>query len=117
MEHRLFVNMKKCHFLTTQVLFLGFIICQKGISIDNNKIRAIGELPTLATVTQARSFLGLTTFYWRFIRHFSTIVAPFTYFLQWGWFDWGLVADAAFSEIKRKLTTAPIIPFPTSRTL
>lgn len=44
-EAKLFANLKKCAFLQPQVLFLGFIVCVEGISVDPDKVKAIREWP------------------------------------------------------------------------
>ncbi|XP_041004080.1 uncharacterized protein LOC121249434 [Juglans microcarpa x Juglans regia] len=58
-QHKLLINLKKCHFLSSSLLFLGFVVSADGIHMDGEKVRTIREWPTPTTVTQARSFHGL----------------------------------------------------------
>ena len=109
---KLYVNLKKCSFLQSQVLFLGFIVSTFGIIADPAKVSAIREWPTPKTLAEVRSFHGLASFYRRFIRHFSTIMTPISNCLKLGEFRWDSATNKAFLEIKQKMTEAPILRYP-----
>ena len=112
-DKQLYINLKKCSFITSSLIFLGFVVSSQGIHVDEDKIKAIREWSTFKSVTEVRSFHSLATFYQRFIRNFSSLVALITDCLkQEGIFLQTEVVDEAFALIKDKLTNAPYLFFP-----
>ncbi|GJW47496.1 reverse transcriptase domain-containing protein [Tanacetum coccineum] len=75
---KLYANGKKCHFLVTEVMFLGYIVTGSGIKMDPTKVEAIISWPTPSTIHDIRSFHGLASFYQCFIQNFSSIIVPLT---------------------------------------
>ncbi|CAL9075517.1 unnamed protein product [Musa textilis] len=111
-QQKLYTNLKKCDFFTTIVVFLGYIVSKDGIMMDQNKVEVILNWSTPASLHDVRSFHGLTSFYRRFIKGFSSIVAPITECLKGDKFKWTSEANDAFELLKRKVTEAPILVLP-----
>jgi len=90
-------------------MFLGYLISAQGIHVDENKIKAIQEWPIPTSIQQVRSFHGLASFYRRFVKNFSSIVAPMNEVIKGRTFDLNEVAQSAFEEVKRRLISAPVL--------
>nr|GEX83236.1 putative reverse transcriptase domain-containing protein [Tanacetum cinerariifolium] len=112
-KEELYAKFSKCEFWLSNVQFLGHVIDSKGIHVDLAKIESIKDWASPKTPTEIRQFLGLASYYQRFIKGFSKIARPMTKVTQKSVkFDWGEKAEAAFQQLKQKLCSALILALP-----
>ncbi|WVZ51949.1 hypothetical protein U9M48_003046 [Paspalum notatum var. saurae] len=112
-EHKLYAKLGKCEFWLDQVPFLGHIVSKGGIMVDPSKISSVMDWKVPEVVKEVRGFLGLAGYYRRFIESFSWIAKPMTSLLEKGVpFIWTKERQAAFDELKKRLTTAPLLTLP-----
>ena len=112
-ETNLVLNWEKCHFMVQEGIVLGHRIYVRGIEVDKEKIEAIEKLCPLSSVKSIRSFLRHVGFYRRFIKDFSWIAKPlFSLLVQGTPFDFDEQCVQAFSVLKDRLVSAPIIVTP-----
>ena len=112
-KEKLYASLKKCTFCTDRVVFLGYVVSAQGISVDEEKVRAIQEWPSPKSVSEVRSFHGLASFYRRFVKIFSTLAAPITEVIKKNvGFQWGNEQEQAFQKLKFQLSYAPLLSLP-----
>jgi hypothetical protein len=112
-DHKLYAKLSKCEFWLNQVAFLGHVISKGGIFVDPSKIEVVLCWKAPTNVGDIRSFLGLTGYYRRFMEGFSKISKPMTELLKKDKkFEWTPACEASFQELKKRLTTAPILVMP-----
>jgi hypothetical protein len=112
-DAHLFGNLDKCTFCTDRVSFLGYVATPQGIEVDHANVVAIHCWPIPKALSQVQSFLGLVGFYRRFVKDFSTIVAPLNELTKKGVpFTWGTRHENVFNMLKEKLTHAPLLQVP-----
>ena len=70
------VNKDKCEFNKSKVTFFGVVFSKEGISPDPNRVQAIKDAEIPTTVSELRSFLGMTNYSSLFIRNYASICEP-----------------------------------------
>lgn len=110
-ENKLAVSPDKCVWCTTEVEFLGYLVCRNGIKMSPAKIEAVLEWKTPGTLTEVQSFLGFANFYRHFIQDYSQTACPLTELTKGSAKDWKWTpeADQTFTELKERFTSAPIL--------
>ena len=104
---------RKCYFLRREVEYLGHVISENGVSTDPAKVERIIKWPAPKNVRELRSFLGLASYYRRFIKNFATIAAPLHRLTEKNKpFYWNESCQEAFLDLKRQLTNPPILAYP-----
>ncbi|GBG75013.1 hypothetical protein CBR_g19527 [Chara braunii] len=104
------IVLEKSEFFLSKISFLGYVVTHGGLRPDSRKVAAVREAPAPTSLTQVRAFLGLASYYRRFIKGFATIARALTNLLRK---DQPLSCDAecvqAFATLKDVLATAPIL--------
>ena len=110
---RLKLKPTKCEFFQKEVPYLGFIVSNEGIKPDPKKIETVKNALVPQEETEVRSFLGLASFYRRFVKGFSQIAAPMNKLLERDRkFAWTEDCQEALDTLKSRLTEAPILACP-----
>ena len=102
------INPLKCEFFQQHVPFLGHIVSRDGIQADPAKTSAVRQYPVPKSVTEVKSFLGLCSYYRRYIRDFAAIDRPLHQLTE----KRNPEAQKAFEQLKDCLTSTPISAFP-----
>ena len=89
------------------------MVSASGVSVDPKKVEAVMSWERSKSILEIRSFLGLAGYYSRFIEDFSCLSAPMTRLtLKEVKFEWNELCEKALPELKRRLTSAPILIVP-----
>ena len=111
-KHKLFLRLDKCEFERTRIEYLGLIISQGQAEMDPVKVAGVADWPKPTNKKQVQSFLGFTNFYRRFIRDFSHHARPlFDLTGKSAPWVWGEAQQSAFDELKRAVTSQPVLAF------
>jgi hypothetical protein len=112
-ENKLYAKFEKCEFGVTEVDFLRHKITQKGLKMDDHKVKAILDWEPPRLVPALRSFLGLASYYYKFIKNFAKIAAPLTNVLKKSsrTYDWDEICDEAFETLKGILVKTIVVTY------
>jgi hypothetical protein len=91
-----------------EVDFLGHRIIREGLKMDDHKVKAILDWEPPQLVSALRSFLGLASYYRKFIKIFEKMVAPLTNLFKKSAksYEWDGACDEAFETLKGILVKA-----------
>ena len=104
---------KKCFLFQREVKYLGHLVSQDGIKTDPDKVKAVSDWPVPQDVTEVKRFLGLCSYYCRFVKDFATVAKPLTRLTEKNIpFVWGDDESAAFETLKSLLTSSPVMTYP-----
>ncbi|KAK6177716.1 hypothetical protein SNE40_015762 [Patella caerulea] len=107
------LNPKKCHLTKEEVTYLGHIVSAQGIATDPAKIEAVKNWPVPVNVKQIRSFLGLCSYYRRFVKGFADIARPLHKLTEKARpFQWTEECHKAFQRLRTALTASPVLAYP-----
>jgi hypothetical protein len=87
-EQQLYAKESKCEFGMTEMLYLVHVIGGNGVQAHQEKIKEIIEWPTPRNLTELKIFLGLCTYYMKFVKGFSQLTTPLTDLTKKGAFSW-----------------------------
>ncbi|GBG83937.1 hypothetical protein CBR_g37809 [Chara braunii] len=112
-QHKFKINGEKCEFGRTRVLYLGHEISAERLELDDAKVASIRDWPSPRSVTEMRSFLGMTGYYRNFVKNYSIVVAPLTDLtrLDTPW-EWTGRCEAAFRHLKHALMHHEVLKLP-----
>ena len=103
----------KCFLFQRKVNFLGHVISRRGIEVQEDKVAAVKNWPRPRNLTELRSFLGLCSYYRRFIDRFADVAAPLHELQRKNVpFEWTAIREDAFARPKQALTSAPVLGMP-----
>ncbi|GBG80954.1 hypothetical protein CBR_g31511 [Chara braunii] len=112
------IALEKSEFFLSEISFLGYVVTRGGLQPDSRKVAAVKDAPVPTSVTQVRAFLGLASYYRRFITGFVAIARPLTNLLRKDQpLSWDAECEHAFTTLKGALATTPILiqPDPTKQ--
>jgi hypothetical protein len=108
----LVLKRSKCFFGARSVSYLGHTISANDVAMDEDKVQAVLAWPVPSTVRVVSAFLGLASYYRRFIKDYDAITTPLTKLLRKGSFNWTPEAVDAFRTLQRTRTSAPVLKLP-----
>jgi len=111
-RHSLFAKLSKCSYGQTQIDYVGHVVSRDGVKVDETKIQTIKQWVVPTSMKQLRAFLGLVSYYRKFIWNFAMLAAPLTDLLKKDDFHWSTKSQQAFNSLKTTLTHTPVLALP-----
>jgi hypothetical protein len=104
---------EKVVLVSNRIQFLGHILSEEGIEVNPERVQDINDLPRPQNLRAVRRFLGMVSFYARFIPRFSELVGPLNFLKRKNVkFVWGELQELAFKNLKTALSQPPTLRVP-----
>lgn len=111
-EQQFYLKMKKCVFGENGLTYLGHIISSTGVATDPLQTTTMREWLQPTNVTELQGFLGLTSYYRRFVRNYGIIARSLTNLLKKGELHWTTEATTTFVALKTTMVNTPVLALP-----
>ncbi|UYV76308.1 hypothetical protein LAZ67_13003313 [Cordylochernes scorpioides] len=106
----LVLNPDKCLFGTKRLSIFGHLVDGEGVHPDPGKVDAMSKFPTPKSLTDVRSFIGMCSYYRRFIKNFAQKAEPLHRLLRKDTrFEWGPDQRQAYESLKLALASEPVL--------
>ena len=103
----------KCQFFRQEVEYLGHTITPQGLKTSNKHVAAVQEFPTPTNLKELQRFLGMASYYRRFILLFAKVAQPLHALTRKDVpSKWTPQCHEAFESLKMKLMSAPVLSYP-----
>lgn len=109
------INFDKCQFCRSSLKYLGYLVDKHGLRTDPEKVECIANYPVPKTIKEVRRFVGMASWYRRFVRNFAELAAPLhnlTKKTQARKLVWNEEANNAFQSLKSQLIQSPVLASP-----
>ena len=107
------IKPNKCFLMQQSIHYLGHVVSAKGVETDPKKVSCVWEWPIHTDVKELQQFIGLASYYRRFVKNFADKARPLYRLTEKGrrW-NWTHECGEAFVTLKCALISAPILAFP-----
>ena len=110
------LNPAKCRFVCKEVEYLGHILTPDGLKPNPKTVLAVKDFPQPTNIKEVRQFLGLSSYYRRFVHQFAATAQPLHQLTRKGaHLDWTQECQQSFDSLKNKLASAPVLNYPSLR--
>lgn len=103
----------KCELFRKETSYLGHVVSEDGIKTDPKKIERVSSWPTSRSPAEVKSFLGLASYYRRFVPRFPSIAKPLYKLTEHDLlnFEWTVECQVAFERLKELLTSSRVLAY------
>jgi hypothetical protein len=109
-DNKLELKLRKCEFLATKINYLGYRVSAVGITPNPENIVSVSNYPIPTNFKELHSFLGLVSYFRKFIKNFALIAKPLYDLLKSNSeFRWNDHALDSFTVLKEKLISEPVL--------